>query len=380
MLISYTKQNISYSDINEVTKSLKNKLLTQGPLVVNFERNLKKKFKCKNVTVVNNGSSALILAGKVLNWKKGDYIAVPPITFLSSVNAIEHLGATPLFIDISMEDYCMNADKLEEKLKKDKYKKIKSAIVTDYGGQPANWNKFFWLKKKYGITLINDNCHAIGSKISNDSGYACKYADLVTLSFHPAKAITTGEGGAVLSNNNKLDRKVKILRSHGIERKNNKYWSYEMHELGYNFRLPDINCALGISQLRRLDKFISKKIKIVKIYDKFFSMYDIFKVPKKIKKNFNSYHLYPLLVNFKKIKKSKDSIIKQFLKFNIKLQVHYIPVNLQPYYKKKYFFNSKDFNNSIKFYEEELSIPLFYDLSKKNIQFFLNKCKKIFNL
>ena len=229
MQISYTKQSISYSDINEVTKALKSKFITQGPLVNIFEKKLKKRFKCKNVVVVNNGSSALILAGKVLNWKRGDYIAVPPITFLSSVNAIEHLGARPLFIDINMKDYCMDADKLEEKLKKDKYKKIKSAIITDYGGQPADWKKFLRLKKKYGIKLINDNCHAIGSRIDNNSGYACKYADITTLSFHPAKAITTGEGGAVLSNDKNLYHRLKLLRSHGIERKEKKYWSYKIN-------------------------------------------------------------------------------------------------------------------------------------------------------
>ena len=380
MLISYTKQSISYSDINEVVKSLKNEFITQGPLVNIFEAKLKKRFKCKNATVVNNGSSALILAGKVLNWKKGDYIAVPPITFLSSVNAIEHLGARPIFIDIDMNDYCMDANKLEEKLKKDKYKKIKSAIVTDYGGQPANWKKFLRLKRKYGIKLINDNCHAIGSRIYNNSGYACKYADITTLSFHPAKAITTGEGGAILSNDKNLYQRIKMLRSHGIKRKNNKHWSYKMNELGYNFRLPDINCALGISQLKRLDKFISKKRKIAKIYDNFFSKYDIFKIPKNIDHNFNSYHLYPLLINFKKIKKSRDFVIKKFLKFNIKLQVHYIPVNSQPYYKKKYSFKKKDFKNSLSFYEQELSLPIYNDLSERNVNFFLSKCKKIFNL
>ena len=267
-----------------------------------------------------------------------------------------------------MNDYCMDADKLEEKLKKDKYKKIKSAIITDYGGQPANWKKFLKLKK-YGIKLVNDNCHAIGSRIDNNSGYACKYADITTLSFHPAKAITTGEGGAILYNDKNLNYRIKILRSHGIERKK-KYWSYKMNELGYNFRLPDINCALGISQLKRLDKFIFKRRKIAKIYDNFFSKYDIFRIPKNISHNFNSYHLYPLLIDFKKIKKSRDLIVKKFLRFNIKLQVHYIPVNSQPFYKKRYSFRKKDFINSKIFYERELSLPIYNDLSKRNINFF----------
>ena len=155
-------------------------------------------------------------------------------------------------------------------MKKDKYKKIKAAIVTDYGGQPAQWEKFFQLKKKYKIILINDNCHAIGSSIKKNFGYATKYADFATLSFHPVKAITTGEGGAILTNNFNYDKKAKILRSHGMERNNNTYWNYKMHDLGFNFRLPDINCALGISQLKRIDKFILKRRKISKVYDAFF--------------------------------------------------------------------------------------------------------------
>ena len=148
MIIPYGKQNIDRSDIKNVVKCLKSDFLTQGPIVQEFENSLKKNFKAKFATVVSNGSAALLLIGKILNWKKGDKIAVPPITFVSSVNSIEHLNAKPLFIDINLSDYCMDPDKLEEALKKDKKKKIKAAIITDYGGQPAQWKKFSYLKKK----------------------------------------------------------------------------------------------------------------------------------------------------------------------------------------------------------------------------------------
>ena len=148
MIISYGQQSIDSSDIKYVTKSLKSKFITQGPLVQKFENSLKKKLKCNYVTVVNNGSSALLLVGKILNWKKGDLIAVPPITFLSSVNVIEHCNAKPIFIDIGINDYCMDPDQLELELKRDKKRKIKAAIITDYGGQPAQWLKFNYLKKK----------------------------------------------------------------------------------------------------------------------------------------------------------------------------------------------------------------------------------------
>lgn len=380
MLISYGRHSIDKNDIKSVTKVLKSNFLTQGPLVKKFESLLSKKLKSKYVTVVNNGSSALILAGKILKWKKGDLIAVPPITFLSSVNAIEHCGAKPIFVDITMQDYCMDPEKLELILKKDKKKRIKAAIITDYGGQPAQWKKFLKLKKKYNIIFINDNCHAIGSSIDNNYGYAVKYADIVTLSFHPVKAITTGEGGAILTNNFEYEKKFKLLRSHGIERKSNKYWHYQIEELGFNFRLPDINCALGISQLKKIKKFVAKRKKISKIYDRFFSRNEKFTIPPKITNQSNSFHLYPLMINLKKIKIKKDVLIKKFLKFGIKLQVHYIPVNNQPYYKKKYGLNLKSFGNSFKFYNDELSIPIYYDLKNKEMIYFLNVCKKIFKL
>ena len=380
MYIPYASQNINIKDIKSVSDSLKKKFITQGPLVNRFEQALKKKLKCKFATVVNNGSSAIMIAGKILEWKKGDLIAVPPITFLSSVNVIEHLGAQPLFIDINLNDYCMDPNLLEKELIKDKKKKIKAAIITDFGGQPADWIKFYKLKKKYKIDLINDNCHAIGSKIKKNKGYSCKYADLVTLSFHPAKAITTGEGGAILSNKRIYDLKAKLLRSHGIERKNKNYWFYKMNNVGYNFRIPDINCALGISQLKRLNYFIAKRRKIANIYNRFFSKYSIFTIPRNIKNNFNSYHLYPLLIDFKKLKIQKDLIIKKFLKFKIKTQVHYIPVNSQPYYKKKYGLNKKLFKNSFKFYNQELSLPIFYDLSINQVKYIIKKCILIFNL
>ena len=268
MFISYGKQHIDNFDIRNVNKVLKGDFLTQGPLVGKFEGLLKKELKSKYCSVVNNGSSALLTIGKILKWKKGDLIAVPPITFLSSVNTIEHCGAKPIFIDIGLKDYCMDPNLLETELKKEK-KKIKAAVIVDYGGQPAQWKKFLKLKK-YKIQLVNDNCHALGSSYYKDTGYAVKYADLVSLSFHPVKVITTGEGGAILTNNKIYDKKAKLIRSHGVTRKKNRHWEYKMDLLGYNFRLPDINCAIGISQIKKLNRFLKKEIKYLEFMTNFF--------------------------------------------------------------------------------------------------------------
>ena len=380
MTISYGKQSIDSQDIRSVVRSLKSNYLTQGPLVKEFEKKLASNFKCKFSTVLSNASAALFLIGKILDWKVGDIIAVPPITFISSINSVEHCGAKPLFIDINLEDYCMDPTKLEKALERDKKKKIKAAIITDYGGQPAQWEKFYKLKKKYKIILINDNCHAMGSSIKLDRGYAAKYADFATLSFHPVKAITTGEGGAILTNNKKMNEKAALLREHGIVRKNGRHWDYKVFNLGYNFRLPDLNCALGISQLRKLKKFVERRKKISAIYDNLFSDKEKFIIPKKIKDTVNSYHLYPILINLKKIKKTKEKIIKEFLKNKIKLQVHYIPINTQPFYKKKYGLNKNNYKNSIIFFKSCVSLPIYYDLNDRQINYIKKICKKIFHL
>ena len=379
-MINYGKQSIDNSDIKRVVSVLKSDFLTQGPIIKKFEEELCNTFKSKSASVVSNGSVALFLIGKILKWKKKDLIAVPPITFISSVNSIEHCGASPLFIDINLNNYCMDPIKLEDALKKDKKKRIKAIIVTDYGGQPADWEKFVFLKKKYQIILINDCCHSMGSKIKNNIGYAVKYADFVSFSFHPVKAITTGEGGAILTNDKKYDREIKLLRSHSIIRNEKNFWKYKVYNLGYNSRLPDLNCALGLSQLKKLNKFVKKRKEIAKIYNNFFSDREKFITPKNTKNRSNSYHLYPLLVNFNKINKSKDRVIKEFLKYKIKLQVHYIPVNSQPYYRKKYGFKKNNFKNSIFFFERAISLPIYYELSKKNINYFKKICKKIFNI
>ena len=383
MLISYGRQNINKEDIREVLKALKSDYLTQGPLVNKFEELLRKNFKCNYALAVSNGSAALHLIGKMLNWKKGDIVLVPPITFVSSVNSILHCGATPKFVDINLENYCIDVNKLENILKYNK--KIKAIIVTDYAGHPADWEKIAILKKKYNIKLVNDNCHAIGASINNNFGYACKFADLVSLSFHPVKNITTAEGGAVLTNNSNYFSKGKLLRSHGINKEplnkiKNKPWYYEMNELGFNYRLSDIQSALGISQIKRLKKFISKRKKIALFYDKVFIDKEKFITPSIKKNTAHSYHLYPLLINFKKIKKTKGQVFREFLKKKIKLQVHYIPVNMQPYYKKNFYFNKKKFKNSIKFYNEEISMPIYYDLNKKQLQYIKKACKEIFNI
>ena len=383
-MISYGKQSINHQDIASVTKVLKSNFLTQGPSVIKFEKDLKKYFKCKNAIAVSSGTAALNLIAKVLNWKKNDLIVVSPITFLSSANCILESKAKPHFVDINMNDYSIDLDKLEKELIKFK-KKIKAVIITDYAGHPADWQRLHKLKKKYNFILINDNCHSMGSSIKENLGYASQFADFVSLSFHPVKNFTTGEGGAILTNNNKMSALLKSLRSHGVIRNSilsKKFgpWYYEMREFGNNYRLSDIHAALGISQLKRLNSFIKKRKFIARFYNKLFCDKSKFTTPLVRKNCSHSYHLYPLLLNLKKIKKSKKKIFDEFLKKNIKLQVHYIPVNSQPFYKKITPLNKNNFKNSFNFYNRQISMPIYFDLTNSQLKHIKKVCKKVFNI
>jgi len=250
-------------------------------------------------------------------------------------------------------------------------------IATDYAGQPCDWKSLKLIGKKYNLRLINDNCHAIGASFYKNKKYACKYADIVTQSYHPVKNITTGEGGSILTNSKILDGKIKLLRSHGVIKKKNKLpWSYEMRSLGFNYRLSDINCALGISQLKKVNKFIKKRQAIAKVYDKAFKNLKHIKIPAIKKNNTHAYHLYPLRVNFSKIGVSKVKLFNILSKKNINLQVHYIPIFLQPFYKKNYKFSKNHLKNSIKFYREEISLPVYYSLKNKEVNYIIRQLKK----
>ena len=360
--ISYGRQYISNEDIQSVKKSLNSDMITQGAYVDLFENKLRNYFKSKYSLVVSNGTAALHLAMLSLNLSSKDTVVTSPLSFLASANCVEYVGAKVDFCDIEKTSYTLDPNKLEDKLKK---KNIKAVIVVDYAGHPADWESFYFLKKKYKFVLVNDNCHALGSKLNNDKAYSSKFADIVTQSFHPVKQITTGEGGAIITNNKKIYSKCLLLRNHGIKRNKEKWWSYSMSELGFNYRISDINCALGSSQISRLSKIIKRKREIAQLYNKKIKN-DFLQLPVEKQNVYHSYHLYPLLIDFKKLKISKDSFIQEMSKKDINLQVHYKPIHLQNYYKNKYGFKKNDFKIAENFYSKEVSLPIYYGLKTKD--------------
>ncbi|MDA7473177.1 aminotransferase class I/II-fold pyridoxal phosphate-dependent enzyme [Candidatus Pelagibacter ubique] len=380
MKINYGLHYIDKKDIRGVTKILKSNFLTQGPTIEKFEKKLKKRFGAKYCIALSSGTAALHLISLVSNWSKKDEIICSPNTFVASANCILYAGAKPVLADIDKETFNLDPKQCEKILKKKN--KIKAIIVTDYAGHPADWKGFKELSKKYNVKLINDNCHAIGAKYLKSEKYAVKYADMVSMSFHPVKNITTGEGGAILTNNKSYYEKAKNLRSHGIirnlqNRKKIGNWFYDINELGYNYRLTDFQSSIGITQLDKLSLFIKKRIQISKIYNEEFKEVNNILTPTVKKNMLHAYHLYPLRINFKKINLSKKKFFSIMLKKGYNLQVHYIPIHFHNYHKKNVKYKKRELQVTEQFYKDEVSLPNYFQLSIKEVYKITKIIKKI---
>ena len=308
--IFYNKQFIENADILSVKNSLKNELITNGPRVKVFENLLKKKLKSRFAVCCNSGTSALHLALMATNIKKGDIVIIPSINFISSFAMLSLRGAKIYLADVSKETGQSTPESIEECIKKNRLKKINLIVTMFLGGSPYNVADFFKLKKKYKCLIIEDACHALGASYKvNKKIYkigSCKHCDISTFSFHPVKTITTGEGGALTTNNFNFYKRALILRSHGIIRNEKKYFEYQINELSNNYRLSDINCSLGISQIFKLEKILKKREKLYRYYCyKLRDLNHLIYIPQ-IKDVNPSYHLF--LVSFKNFNQKKKCI------------------------------------------------------------------------
>jgi dTDP-4-amino-4,6-dideoxygalactose transaminase len=309
------------------------------------------------------------------------------MTFVASANCILYTGATPDFADIDPLNYTLDPAKVEERIlyHQSEGRKVKAVIGVDYAGNPCDWDGLAQVAKRYDLHLVNDHCHALGSMYKGDRHFAAKHSDAASLSFHPVKHITTGEGGAILTRHEWLDKKIKIFRTHGVTKNpralshSDGPWYYEMNELGFNYRITDFQCALGISQLAKLDRFLHERRIIAAFYDKAFADDERFVVPATERHSQHAYHLYPLQINFSKLTISKVELFNSLRGKGIHCQVHYIPVHLQPYYRNRYGYHVGDFPIAEEFYRRELSIPIYPGLKSDDLEYISSSIRSSIN-
>ena len=375
-MIPYGKQSINQDDIQAVVKVLKSDFLTQGPSVIEFEDKICKYTGSKYGVATNSGTSALHIACLALGLKTGDWLWTTPITFVASANCGLYCGAKIDFVDIDPHTWNISIEKLENKLRQARKENLlpKVLVAVHLCGLSCDMQSIRELSEKYGFRIIEDACHALGGKYHGLPIGNCMFSDIAVFSFHPVKAITTGEGGMAVCNDRQLAESMKLLRSHGITRDPNKMvskphgqWYYQQLCLGFNYRMTDIHAALGISQLTRLGSFIQRRHVIAGIYDRL-----LVDLPVKLpcyKNNhcFSGLHLYVIRLKLNEVNKSHKEIFENMQKQGIGVNLHYIPIHIQPWYKKL-DFKAGSFPEAERYYSEAISLPMFPDLEEQQIK------------
>ena len=382
-LIPYGKQFIDKNDISFVVKSLKNNYITTGPFVNAFEKKVSRNFNVPFVYSCSSGTAALHLAFLSIGLNEKDTIIIPAINFIASANLASQMKAKIFFADVDPVSGQSTIKKIEDCIKKNKIKKLK-AIVTMYnGGYPRDIIKLNSLRKKYKCFLIEDSCHALGAKYLNSKKYekvgSCKHSDISTFSLHPLKSITSGEGGIVTTRNKSLAEKIKLYRSHGIVRKK-QHWDYDVKFDGLNYRLSDINCALAFSQIKKLEKFVSKRKKIFDLYYRELNNYkNICSIIRPEKNTNSSFHLVFLRLNYDRLKKNKEDLIYFLMKKKVIGQFHYIPFFKFSFFKKRLKMHKNIFTGCKEFSNKTFSLPIYFTLKEKEVLMICNHIKKFIN-
>ena len=385
-MIPYAKQDISDEDIDSVIEVLKSDFLTQGNKVPLFEDIISERVGAKYALAANSATSCLYLSCLSLGLSKEDILWTSPITYVASANCALYCGAEVDFVDIDPLTWNISVEILEEKLKTArKIKKVpKILVLVHLAGNPCDLQKVFDLSKEYGFSIIEDASHALGSKYSGEHIGSSVYSDISVFSFHPVKNITTGEGGMILTNNQKLSEKIHLYRSHGITKDTKKMinkeeglWYYEQLLLGFNFSMSDIHAALGISQMNSLDKFISKRNELSQNYTKELKGLPL-TIQRVRKEDLSAWHIFVIHLKLKELKLSRLEIYNSLRNKGIGVNVHYIPVHMQPFYKNL-GFNKGDFPNSENYYDGAITIPMFTKLKKKEIKYVIQALKESIN-
>ena len=383
-VIPYGRQDINEADIAAVVDVLKSDFLTQGPVIPAFEKALSDYVGAKFCLALNSATSALHIACLALGVGEGDIVWTSAITFVASANCALYCNASVDFVDIDLGSGNMSLNAL--KIKLEQAKKMgtlpKVLIPVHMGGQSCDMEAIAILGKEYGFAIIEDASHAIGGAYKQQKVGSCEFSDITVFSFHPVKIITTGEGGAVFTNHEKLAKKMQLLRSHGITRDQSEMvsesdgpWYYQQIDLGFNYRITDLQAALGLSQMNRLDEFVGRRNELATQYDKLLKDLPVF-IPERTNAVHSSFHLYVIQLDLEKINKSHQEVFIQLRQVGIGVNLHYIPVYLHPYYQNLGF--SKGYcPNAEEYYSRAISIPLYSGLSNEQQDFVVKQLEEI---
>lgn len=370
-MIPYGRQEITDEDIAAVVEVLRSDYLTQGPAVPEFEHGVASYTRASHAVAVNNATSALHLACLALDLGRGDRLWTSPITFVASANCARYCGAEVDFVDIDARTYNMSPGALEEKLlRAEKHGCLPKIVVpVHFSGQSCDMQSIHELGQRFGFRIIEDASHAIGGKYRSEPVGNCRYSDISVFSFHPVKIVTTAEGGMALTNDALLAERMALLRSHGITRDPDRMthspdgpWYYEQIELGFNYRMTDLQAALGISQMKRLDDYVARRHQLAESYDELLAAEPL-KLPWQHPDSYSARHLYVVRLDTDSLQKSHREVFEQLREMHIGVNLHYIPVHTQPYFREL-GFPEEDLPEADAFYRQAISLPLYPSMSE----------------
>ena len=366
-MIPYGRQSIDEADIRAVIEVLQSDWLTTGSKVNEFEQAFAARVGAKEAVAVSSGTAALHAAMYALTIGPGDEVIVPAMTFAATANCVVFQGATPVFVDVDPRSLLIDPDQVEAKITS----RTKAVTAVDYSGHPADYDTLRTITEAHGIALLADACHSLGATYKQRS--VGSLADLNMFSFHPVKQITTGEGGMVTTNNSQLARRMRLFRNHGIttdlhQREKQGSWFYEMADLGYNYRITDFQCALGLSQLKKLSRFLEHRRQIAIKYNHAFSSVPIIE-PLSVSPDIrHAYHLYVIRVNFESLGSNRTTLFRTLRNKGIGVNVHYIPIHLHPYYRNTFDTGPGLCPQAEAAYESILSIPMFPAMTDEEVE------------